>query len=211
MDSVSPRGKRAQNKEANRDAILEAAQDVFAELSFGGSSVRDIIGRTGLASGTFYNYFRSKEEVFGALLDEMADELRFRLQHLREESPDCLTLARRSFEIYYRCILEHRRLYLVLRRNMGTVRQQVETPGMLAGFVDLLADIEMAVSHGGLTAADNQRITAATVGMALEIGDRLRRETPPDLAGAARFSADFLIGGIMTMQNLAQMPQAAQA
>ena len=60
-------GKREQTKQNNREAILEAAKVVFADLGYGATSVRDIIRRTGLASGTFYNYFKSKEEVFEAL------------------------------------------------------------------------------------------------------------------------------------------------
>ena len=49
-------GKRAQNQLQNRQAILTAAREVFAEVGYEAASVRDIIGRTGLASGTFYNY-----------------------------------------------------------------------------------------------------------------------------------------------------------
>ncbi|MCP1336201.1 TetR/AcrR family transcriptional regulator [Futiania mangrovi] len=210
MDSITPRGKRALNKEANRDAILEAAQDVFAELSFGGSSVRDIIARTGLASGTFYNYFRSKEEIFCALLEEMGAELRSGLQELPGQYPGCIAHARSCFEVYYRCILRNRGLYLVLRRNMGTVRSQVEMQGTLFGFSFFIKDIEAAVSHGGLSDAENRRITAASLGLALEVGDELLQQESPDIFGAASFSAEFLIGGIMMIKNLSQSKQANQ-
>jgi AcrR family transcriptional regulator len=54
-------GKREQTKLANRSAILEAGRQIFAELGYEGTTVRDIIRRTELASGTFYNYFKSKE------------------------------------------------------------------------------------------------------------------------------------------------------
>ena len=63
-------GKREQTKVANRQAILDAAREVFGELGYETATVRDIIRRTGLAAGTFYNYFRSKEEVFAALADD---------------------------------------------------------------------------------------------------------------------------------------------
>ena len=72
-----PLGKREVTKAANRLAILEAAQAVFGELGYEAATVRDIIRRTGLASGTFYNYFRSKEELFEALSDDAARRLRF--------------------------------------------------------------------------------------------------------------------------------------
>lgn len=58
------RGKREETKASNRQAIIDAARRVFAELGYGATTVRDIIRETELASGTFYNYFKSKEEVF---------------------------------------------------------------------------------------------------------------------------------------------------
>ena len=55
MSTVAP-GRREQTKAANRAAILEAALEVFGELGYDAASVRDVIRRTDLASGTFYNY-----------------------------------------------------------------------------------------------------------------------------------------------------------
>ena len=56
-------GKREQTKLANRQAILEAARITFGELGYESATVRDIIRRTSLSVGAFYNYFRSKEEI----------------------------------------------------------------------------------------------------------------------------------------------------
>ena len=68
--------KRAATKAHNRGAILEAAREVFAELGYDAAGVRDVIRRTDLASGTFYNYFPDKEAVFRAVVDESATEVR---------------------------------------------------------------------------------------------------------------------------------------
>ena len=53
-------GKRARSKAANRRAILAAGRRVFARIGYEATTVRDIIRETDLASGTFYNYFKSK-------------------------------------------------------------------------------------------------------------------------------------------------------
>ncbi len=45
---------------------------MFAELGYDAAGVRDVIRRTDLASGTFYNYFPDKEAVFRAVIDESA-------------------------------------------------------------------------------------------------------------------------------------------
>src|SRR4029079_16907220 len=70
--AIEPIGKRERAKAANREAILVATRRVFAQLGYDAATVRDIIRGTELASGTFYNYFRSKEEVYEALADDGA-------------------------------------------------------------------------------------------------------------------------------------------
>ena len=80
---AEPLGKREQTKLQNRELILAAARQVFAELGFGATTVRDIIRATPLASGTFYNYFKSKEEVYQAIQDDVALAIRPRLREER--------------------------------------------------------------------------------------------------------------------------------
>ena len=76
-------GKREATKAANRAAIVAAAREVFADIGFGAASVRDIIRRTDLATGTFYNYFPDKEAVLVEILDETAGEIRERVRAAR--------------------------------------------------------------------------------------------------------------------------------
>ena len=48
---------------------------VFISKGVSETTVRDIIRSTGLASGTFYNYFNSKEEVLVAIFNDFAKEI----------------------------------------------------------------------------------------------------------------------------------------
>src|SRR5262245_64464196 len=84
--AMEPVGKREKTKVANRQAILAAARRVFAQLGYEAATVRDIIRGTELASGTFYNYFRSKEEVFEALADDGARRFRPILRSAHENA-----------------------------------------------------------------------------------------------------------------------------
>lgn len=52
-----------------RDAILEAAQKVFGESGFEAAKMADIAKAAGLAAGTLYNYFESKEHIFQSLVE----------------------------------------------------------------------------------------------------------------------------------------------
>lgn len=82
-------GKRERNKQANRAAILAAARACFVERGYDAVAVRDIVRRTDLAAGTFYNYFPDKESVFRALLEERINTLTERLTRLRRGTGPC--------------------------------------------------------------------------------------------------------------------------
>ena len=55
--------------------ILAAAKRVFADKGYEAATVSDIIRGTDLASGTFYNYFRSKDEIASAISHEIRGTL----------------------------------------------------------------------------------------------------------------------------------------
>jgi len=63
-----PRTKQQVVSEFRRAEILDAARKVFARKGFEGGSVDEIAAAAGLAKGTIYLYFKSKEEVYRALL-----------------------------------------------------------------------------------------------------------------------------------------------
>jgi len=56
-------------KQATRAKILEVAQRLFRDKGFDDARVRDIAAEVGMATGTLFNYFASKEEVAVALAE----------------------------------------------------------------------------------------------------------------------------------------------
>ena len=66
----TPRGERTLRK------ILDAAREEFGERGFSDSSIVGITQRAGVALGTFYTYFDSKEALFQALVRDMSAQVR---------------------------------------------------------------------------------------------------------------------------------------
>lgn len=60
----------ADAKQATRERILEVAQRLFRDQGFDETTIRDIAAEVGMATGTLFNYFASKEEVVVALAEE---------------------------------------------------------------------------------------------------------------------------------------------
>ncbi|GAB4206569.1 MAG: TetR/AcrR family transcriptional regulator [Roseiflexaceae bacterium] len=73
------RARSATDKQQRRDQILDTALAMWADHSFASVSMADVAARSGLAKGTLYLYFETKEELFlamlGQLLDAWFDEL----------------------------------------------------------------------------------------------------------------------------------------
>lgn len=83
-----PARRRDEAKELFRNAILEAAEQVFAEMGFHAAKIQVIADRARIGVGTVYNHFADKEAVLSALMDARKDEVIARLQAVPGEPPD---------------------------------------------------------------------------------------------------------------------------
>src|ERR671928_2120009 len=104
-------GRREERKAQNRTKLLEAARKVFAEKGLGEATARDIVRETDLASGTFYNYFRDKEDAFRALLEEMAERSRAIVRAQRREPGRSVEeRVAGAYRAYFEWVVEEREL-----------------------------------------------------------------------------------------------------
>lgn len=71
--------------EVRRAEILQAAGELFQELGYDSTSVDTIVRRVGIAKGTFYYYFKSKDEVLAALAQQLCAEMVARSQLIADD------------------------------------------------------------------------------------------------------------------------------
>jgi AcrR family transcriptional regulator len=203
-----PLGKREQTKVQNRELILDAARKVFAELGFGATTVRDIIRATPLASGTFYNYFKSKEEVYQAIQDDVALAIRPRLRDQRKLAKTVEEFISGTFLTFMEFIAEDQTSVRTMRHSADTTRIRVDTPEIVAGFDEMREDIEKAIQDGLFPPIDADYLMAAIVGVAFEVAERMVQREHRDPVAAANFATALFLGGIRTLPN-ADLPAAA--
>lgn len=194
---LPPVGKREQTKVANRQAILDAAREVFGELGYDTATVRDIIRRTGLAAGTFYNYYRSKEEVFAALADDGARRFNPILKSLRAEGLGFELFVEKAIVAYFDFIADEHTNWAA-RRPPGETHLHVqgETPEMAAVFAEVREAIVSAVAHGTGPESDPDYMAAACIAIAREVGDKMLERRPIDTRGAAQFAITMILSGL---------------
>jgi len=67
-----------------RERLLESAKRLFSQKGYYATSVEDIVESAGLSKGAFYFYFKSKEELFKILVEEMHLNIMKRLENFLE-------------------------------------------------------------------------------------------------------------------------------
>jgi AcrR family transcriptional regulator len=190
-------GRREELKAQNRGKLLAAARKVFAEKGLGAATARDIVRETDLASGTFYNYFEDKNDVFRALIAELADKARDVVRAQRRVPGR--TVEERlegAYRAYFELVLEERELFEVLRRNAGLVGIVTDNEIFEAGIRELFVDLVDWADAGDLPQLDLDYLATAMVGAGFQVATHLLDREPSDVDAAARFCTRLFLGGI---------------
>jgi AcrR family transcriptional regulator len=98
-DPVSARGART------REGLVRAARDTFERDGFLEARITDITASAGVAAGSFYTYFTSKEDVFAAVMSEVEEEMlhpRLEPAHDRDDPVAVIEAANRAYLTAYR-------------------------------------------------------------------------------------------------------------
>jgi AcrR family transcriptional regulator len=108
------RQSRAERSESTLRALYDAAAAVVGEVGYAEASVARITARAGVAQGTFYNYFESRQDLFDRLLPRLGQNM---LDWIREQVDPGLRGAEREvarMRAYFRFLDEHPEFYRIL-------------------------------------------------------------------------------------------------
>lgn len=196
--NVPSSGKRELTKQQNRQAILDAARDVFGELGYEVATVRDIIRRTNLSVGAFYNYYRSKEEVYEALADDGARRFRPILQAQYEAASDFPSYIRGAITAYFNFIVDEDagQQGRAAANDHRLPHVHSETPEMKAVFDQVRWSISDVLDRGDGPKVDSEYLAAACIAIAREIGERMVERRPVDVPAAVEFAVQMILGGL---------------
>ena len=190
------RGKREQNKQANRTAILDAAKGVFLELGYDAVTIRDVIRRTELASGTFYNYFRTKEDVLRALVEDHVQALTAELKRVRGAARSLDEFVQGAYFAAFTAVAADPALYQLMMRNESAVRALFAETVMGVSTQALRDDIDDAIRRGIMPPLDAAYLAAAFFGAGYEMARILASSPKQDPAVAAAFATRLFLGGV---------------
>jgi AcrR family transcriptional regulator len=190
-------GKREQTKLANRQAILDAARAVFRELGYEVATVRDIIRRTGLSVGAFYNYYRSKEEVYAALSDDAARRFRPILHAEYLKAQDFESYLRGATRAYFEFLAAEAQAWG--KESVVTGEAEIytrNTPEIPAVHEEVRAALADVMERGLAPKVDLDYLATACIAIVREVGERMIERKPLDVAGATEFCVTLILGGL---------------
>lgn len=105
---------RTARGERTRIKILDAALSEFGERGYSEASISAITRRAGVALGTFYTYFDSKESVFQALVGAMSERVRDHVAPSLGGARDALDGEQRALHSFLEFVTAHRQVYRII-------------------------------------------------------------------------------------------------
>jgi AcrR family transcriptional regulator len=153
-----------------RERILENASELFAAKGYHGTTIDEIVQATGIAKGTFYIYFDSKEELLVEVIKKLIDKTLERIDREMEEKKEIDAVA--LIEVKGQAMLElylknSELLYMLLGEAVGNPRLMNQVKEVYEQLTHrLVEDLEEGVEEGKLFPyEDLKTISYALVGM----------------------------------------------
>jgi AcrR family transcriptional regulator len=203
------RGKlRERIRATTVQAIMESAEEVFADQGLHSAHMGDIAARAGVAVGTLYNHFQDREALLAGLLDARRADLLAGIDRRLAET------ARRPFaerlQALLASVLEHKQahrrfFHILLQGEIGryhltfpsTSHKPSATMGELFDRVERIIKQGVRDKHIRRDAAELAPVLFVGMVRAVGIRDLLDRRTP-DIASESRHLIDLFLRGTGT-------------
>lgn len=159
------------SKEHNerREEILDKAEQLFSSKGYEKCTVNDILNAVGIAKGTFYHYFKSKEEVLDAIIQRVTDIVVSRAKLVA--SDQTLSPDKKLLHIFLSMRVENEMNHEILEelhQTENALMHQKSLSSIMEGVVPILAQvaeegIEKGMFHSDFPAQYMQIFLVASV------------------------------------------------
>ncbi len=202
--SASTRRRRAvsdEDKSQRRDEIMAAAKEVFARKGFHATTIADIAKQAGLAYGSIYWYFDSKDELFHALMAVEESALRKHVAGRTERAGgkrrtrgDASGLLKSSVQATLEFFEADKATVKLLFRDAYALGERFEKHlgGIYERFIDDIETFVVAAQERGEVVPAPPRMVAYT--LAALVGQLAHRRLSTDDDVTAAQVADFVVG-----------------
>ena len=154
--------KREVVTEFRTGELLAAARTVFAEKGFDGATIEDVAAAAGVAKGTVYLYYRSKQELYGAVFREGMLALHRATTERVQAAPDLEAKIRAFVTTKLAYFDEHREFFRIYFEAFGSAR--AVHPDLQAEFDALYREQVQMLEAAIRSAVEARRVPQAPAG-----------------------------------------------
>ncbi|RIK42215.1 MAG: hypothetical protein DCC55_09540 [Chloroflexi bacterium] len=151
-----------------KEAILDAAQELFARHGFEGLSIRNLATQCGLAKATIYHHFRDKQDIFMSVLERDVSHVHTQILNAAANEHDALNKLRMVIHTYCRLISERRSVVLTTLREITGMEAKLRrfTQVNREVFLGPLAEIiQQGIDEGVFRPVDTEMSALCLLGM----------------------------------------------
>src|SRR5450759_803194 len=185
-------------------AIREAAMRVVTRKGYDHVTVQDIADEAGIAKGTVYLYFKSREDIFEKTMSFSFEELREGIREAIARGGTFGESVERVVQVqldYFEQRQEFFRLYLAMAEPPGERRLRKHAC-YRTNIAQLASMVEAATARGEVRAEPPERIAIALASVIRDIGlQRMTEKTKRPLAEDVQFARDFICRGIAALPS----------
>jgi len=118
-----------------REALLRAAEKVFGEKGYYAASISEITQEAKVAMGTFYLYFKDKEDIFRALVQHMLELVRAHLRKHVASAGNQIEAERLGLKAFLSFVSRHKNLYRIVLDSYSV------DESIYSGYFQVFADL----------------------------------------------------------------------
>jgi len=196
VSTTSKTPKTARGKRT-RDKLLQAAEIEFGDKGFHAAAISGITQRAGVALGSFYTYFESKEEIFQALVSYMSHRTRRWIAERVAGAPDRMAAERLGIEAYIDFARQHKGIYRIISEAEFVANEAYREH--YAGFAKAYQDnLRNAAERGDIRTGDYETWSWAIMGIAVVLGMKFTEwDDSMSASRVAEIVTDMIANGIV--------------
>lgn len=122
-----------------KNSIFESAIKVFSSNGYNGATMDDIALMAGVAKGTLYYHFKSKEEIFKYIVKEGMNKIRENVQESVDKEEDVISKLKALCKVQLDLVYKNRDFFKVIMSQLwGTELRQLELRDMVQKYIMLI-------------------------------------------------------------------------
>ena len=193
--------KRKATSEQNRAAIEAAAWEVFCTIGMDAANIRDIVNRSGVSPGTFYNYFRTKEAIFEVLSQGLLERIRTGGRAARAQASSAEELVFLGYQSYLNLLQSIDGALDFIERNQHHIRSQLYPSSAMSGLTaDLEQDLRRFLPSSVISREERLLISSIIIAAGAEAVFHLDRKPRISMKHLREFLTKFMMKGLSDWQ-----------